>query len=86
MKAYLITGSFYQIHALHQWLPNEIGAQYSLQGSEAFSVKTTYSNAAIILVILQSFSEFEELPTAVYHSYAEIVRKLFVLEYLEFLS
>ena len=49
-------------------------------------VRTTHSNAAIILVILRSFSEFEELPTAVYHLYAEIVRKLFVLEYLEFLS
>ena len=49
-------------------------------------VRTTDSNAAIILVILRSFSEFEELPTAVYHLYAEIVRKLFVLEYLEFLS
>ena len=49
-------------------------------------VRTTYSNAAIILVILRSFSEFEELSIAAYHLLARFVRKRFILEYLKFHS
>ena len=46
----------------------------------------TYSNAAIILVILRSFSEFKELSIAAYHLLAEFVEKRFTLEYLKFHS
>ena len=49
-------------------------------------VRTTYSNAAVILVILRSFSEFEELPIASCHLIARFVRSIFVLQYLSFHS
>ena len=44
--------------------------------------KDDMANAAFYVQVLGSLSVIEELPTAVCHLYAEIVRKLFVLDYL----
>ena len=48
--------------------------------------KDSMANAAFYVQVLGSLSVIEELPTAVCHLFAEIVIKLFVLDYLEFPS